>query len=208
MSEIVTRLTALGALTLSSAALTTSLWAVGCSEREAPAEEVRPVTASVPAAPESPKPAGVEPQKPSAEAKSVVEPEVAPAPDPAPSKVSSQRAEVAAGASSLKIKRLVVTTGIEKREPVEADAFRAGSQPVYAFVEMQNAGSEDERIIVTFEHAEGREVGKVELEIPAEQRRWRTWGRTRNVDRPGTWEAVIRTASGKELGRTSFEVQS
>ncbi len=110
----------------------------------------------------------------------------------------------APAAGALKVKRLVVTTAIEEREPLPVTEFKAGSELVYAFVELMNEGDE-QGIVITFERV-GKQVGHVELGVPANQTRWRTWGRTRNIKQPGDWEAVVRTKDGDELARTRFQV--
>lgn len=106
----------------------------------------------------------------------------------------------------LKIKRLVVTTEIEKREPVEVSSFEAGGEAIYAFMELENPGDDEQQVMLTFEHSSGRKVGLVELKIPAKQRRWRTWGRTQNIKQGGDWEAIVKSADGQELARTKFHV--
>ncbi|MBX3181441.1 MAG: DUF2914 domain-containing protein [Polyangiaceae bacterium] len=107
-------------------------------------------------------------------------------------------------AGALKVKRLVVTTAIEEREPRPVTEFKAGTDLVYAFVELANEGDE-QGIVITFERV-GKQVGYVELGVPAKQTRWRTWGRTRNIKQAGDWEAVVRTKGGDELARTRFQV--
>ncbi|MGE0328418.1 MAG: DUF2914 domain-containing protein [Polyangiaceae bacterium] len=106
----------------------------------------------------------------------------------------------------LKIKRLVVTTEIDKREPVEVSSFEAGNGAIYAFMELENAADDEQDVMLTFVHSSGRKVGLVELHIPAKQRRWRTWGRTQNIKQGGEWEAIVTSADGQELARTKFQV--
>ncbi|MCA9632624.1 MAG: DUF2914 domain-containing protein [Myxococcales bacterium] len=119
----------------------------------------------------------------------------------------TKRADVkAVGSAPLKIKRLVVTTEIDKREPVEVSSFEASSGPIYAFMELENPGDEDRDVMLTFEHSSGKKVGLVELHIPAKQRRWRTWGRTQNIKQAGEWEAIVKSSEGQEIGRTKFQV--
>jgi len=114
---------------------------------------------------------------------------------------------VHADATDLKVRRLVVASGVENREPVgSSDAFRAGDDRVYAFVEMANRSSHDGGIVIVFENGSTR-TGMVELEIPGDVGRWRTWGYTRALRQPGTWNVVVREQdTGKELARTSIEV--
>lgn len=114
--------------------------------------------------------------------------------------------EKAADSSGLEIKRLVVTDEVKDREPAETGALEAGAGPVYAFVELVNKAAGEAGIVITFEHESGKKVGYVELDVPGDQSRWRTWGRTRMIREPGRWEAVVRGTDGRELGRQSFEV--
>ncbi|HEX9619708.1 MAG TPA: DUF2914 domain-containing protein, partial [Polyangiaceae bacterium] len=114
-----------------------------------------------------------------------------------------------AGTAELALKRLVVTNGIEGREPAAISGdLKANDEPVYAFVELVNDGDGDGSVVITFEHDSGKSVGHIPLSIPAKRDRWRTWGRTRHIDRDGQWAAVVRTADGRELGRRTFSVGS
>jgi hypothetical protein len=106
------------------------------------------------------------------------------------------------------VKRLTVTTGIENREPKEIDGFELGQSPIYAFVELSNPSDEPHEVVITFENPEGPAVGHVTLSVPANQPRWRTWGRTRMVQNAGEWNAVVKTVEGDEIVRQSFSVES
>jgi len=132
------------------------------------------------------------------------EPEAAPAQRTTKKRVAST--EPGSGATELALKRLVVTTAIEHREPVATSTFRAGDGPIIAFVELINPGDVPENISISFESDGGRKVGDVELEIPAHSRRWRTWGRTRLIRQPGAWTAVVKDGSGEVLARQTFVV--
>lgn len=110
------------------------------------------------------------------------------------------------GLAALKIKRLVVTQAVEDREPVAADVVDAET-PVIAFVEVASGSTEEQQVVVTFEHETGDHVGLVNLSVPGNKPRWRTWGRTYNVNRDGRWTAVVRNRDGEELGRTEFTVR-
>ncbi len=103
------------------------------------------------------------------------------------------------------LKRLVMARDVKEREPV---ALGAGStqEPVVAFLEFQNSGASDLDVMVTFEHESGTRVGFIELRIPAEKPRYRTWGRTRNIKQAGTWTAIVTSDSGQELARQTFTV--
>jgi hypothetical protein len=142
----------------------------------------------------------------------------APAPTPivvAPSSPSPQAAAAATPEGTttatsdtgdkLQIRRLVLASRVVEREPELALTPRV-NEPLMAFVEAKNDASEEERLIVTFEHESGKKVGFVELRVPGGTNRYRTWARTRNLNEPGNWAAVVRSEGGTELGRTSFTV--
>lgn len=158
-----------------------------------------------PAAPasETPKSGAPEPAKP-AEATEKAE---AP-PKQAPEPVEKSLEVPATIAGALTVKRLSVTTEIKEREPVATSSLTLGKEPMLAFVEMQNEADVDQKIVVTFEREGEKKVGFVELTIPADKTRWRTWAQTRNIKAPGEWTAVVSTADGTELARTSFEVSA
>ena len=86
-----------------------------------------------------------------------------------------------------------------------AGTFVLGADPIYAFVEVQNASPEDGAIVISFERA-GVRAGNVNLAVPANQPRWRTWAWSKGVKEPGEWIAVVRSSGGRELARTAFEV--
>jgi hypothetical protein len=109
--------------------------------------------------------------------------------------------------SDLQVKRFVVATAIENREPVLAGSLALGELPVFAFAELANRGSEAAQVVITFER-EGstQSVGHVELAVPGASQRWRTWGKSNLIDKAGKWSAVLRDQQGKELARAPFEV--
>jgi hypothetical protein len=113
-----------------------------------------------------------------------------------------------AAASSLQVKRFVVTTGVEDREPLtSSDPLLADGSAIYAFAELANSLGDSENVRITFERKGGAErVGNVTLPIPAQVSRHRTWAMTRFIRAPGVWDAVLWSEGGTELGRTSFEV--
>jgi hypothetical protein len=128
--------------------------------------------------------------------------ETSPTPVPAP-KPSAETKTLAADMVS--VKRLVVTHAVKEHEPI-APAELVADTPILAFVELSNKDGVERNVIVTFER-EGREpVGHVKLHVPADSPRFRTWAKTRNLREAGTWEAVVRSEDGKELGRQPFEL--
>jgi hypothetical protein len=112
--------------------------------------------------------------------------------------------------SGVKLKRLVVATGVKDREPlVTNDALPSDGSAIYAFAELTNPAGGSENVRITFERKGGAErVGDVTLPVPANVSRHRTWAFTRFIRAPGVWEAVLWSESGSELGRTSFEVKA
>jgi type IV secretory pathway VirB10-like protein len=110
-------------------------------------------------------------------------------------------------AAPVKVKRLLLTSAIENREPVAVSSFTSGEEPVIAFVELDNKAGSAATVSVTFENAAGESVGHVKLEVPAHKSRWRTWARTRRIREPGTWVAVVKNESGQTLAKKSFEVR-
>lgn len=111
------------------------------------------------------------------------------------------------GLAALRIKRLVVTQAVEDREPVTVSEVVDAETPVIAFVELASGASEDQQVVVTFEHEKGYSAGLVNLSVPGNKPRWRTWGRAYNIKQDGRWTAVVRDSRGEELGRTQFIVR-
>jgi hypothetical protein len=128
----------------------------------------------------------------------------APAPQPAPTPAPTpENPELADG--PVHLRRLIVAPGVEGREPVRPSDRVPVTPRVYAFMEAVNRTAEDATLEVTFEPVEdGESTGHVELRVPAESRRWRTWAFTRNL-RPGRWEAVVREGE-RVVGRRAFTV--
>ena len=116
--------------------------------------------------------------------------------------------KAAPAVADLVVKRFVVTSGVERREPVASDQpFVADGKPVYAFAELRNPGGEEQEVSVIFERkGSNQRVGNATLKVPASVPRHRTWANTRYIREPGTWEAVLISASGAELARTTFDV--
>ncbi len=111
----------------------------------------------------------------------------------------------AAKSAQLEVRRVVVTRGIEGREPAAPTAIEADGQPTYAFVELRNEAPEEKTIVVRFD-GEGHSVGHVRLRVPGEQQRWRTWALTRHIGTPGDWTAIVSTEDGRTLAQESFQV--
>jgi len=132
---------------------------------------------------------------------------VAPEPEPEPEpEVDPYEPALAGG--PLRVRRLIVSTGVRDHEPTgAADVFEVGGQArVYAFVDAANATGEDAALEVTFEPESGESTGHVSLDVPAGAPRWRTWAYTRHVYEPGRWHVVVRAPDGRELARRAFDV--
>jgi Protein of unknown function (DUF2914) len=197
--ERTTRVTALSALGVATFSLGVSAWSVGC-------QNGKPDVERAPVAVQTATP------RPAAHAASSTPPAVVPAATSIPLGIVKQSPPGAApvrapGVAELRVKRLVVTHGISKREPLAAGTLLAGDGPLFAFVELSNRGDHAGTIKLTFEPAGGtHEVGHIALHVPAHVGRWRTWGRTVLVNQPGKWNVIVRDAQGRQLAREPFEL--
>jgi hypothetical protein len=109
--------------------------------------------------------------------------------------------------AGLTIQRLVTATGVDQREPVAPSAFFGQRDArIYAFVEASNESHEEETLTIHFIGPEGQVSGGIELRIPAEAPRWRTWAFTEHAKDPGLWRVEIRSSEGTLLGALPFEV--
>jgi Protein of unknown function (DUF2914) len=109
--------------------------------------------------------------------------------------------------ADLFVKRLVVSSGVQGREPVGANTtFTAGaSERIYAFVEVGNRDASASAITVSFVR-DGKPVrGGVELRVGSSPR-WRTWAYTRLAKEPGSYQVVVSGPRGQELARQTFTV--
>lgn len=106
------------------------------------------------------------------------------------------------------VKRLVLATDVQNREPIALEGAARAGEPLTAFIELANTADAPANIIVTFEHAKGDKVGFVELSVPESSPRYRTWARTRQVRTPGAWHAVVTHKGGEEIARQSFTVEA
>ncbi len=105
------------------------------------------------------------------------------------------------------IRRLITASNIEDREPVAASpVFADGEDRVYAFLELSNESSEAKTVTVFFMSPSGKVHGGVELAVPANAARWRTWAYTRFADELGLWRVEVRSSAGALLGSLPFEV--
>ncbi len=205
--DTLTRWTGIGAVVVSSFSLGMSGWAVGCHGRGAPEAEPSSVVASA-----APRVVAVQDALPIATVSSSPAPAAQPtaAADETTAKAGARQDSPAAkrevNSGTLRVKRLVVARKVAAHEPVDpASSFALDGTPLVAFVEMENRTLDDAHIVITFEKP-GEAVGHIELGVPANQARWRTWGMTRGIKDAGDWVAVVRTSDGTELARAPFAV--
>jgi hypothetical protein len=144
---------------------------------------------------------------PKAERAEQVAPKATQAP-PAEAKPAAKQPPAPSADSALKVKRFVVASAVEDREPVEVESVAVGELPLFAFAELENDGGTG-RVTITFERdGSSQKAGHVSLEVPGEMQRWRTWGKTNLIDKAGRWSAVLRDENGNELARKPFDVTS
>lgn len=124
----------------------------------------------------------------------------------------TQRATEREASGDVRIARLVLATDVVDRAPVgAATTFRAAdTERLFAFLEVRNDAATESELVVIFRRTDSTdrdERGGVSLIVPAAQRRFRTWSFTRHAKAAGAWEAVVRTADGRELARAPFVVE-
>ncbi len=205
-----TRPSAHGALLISLVSLGLAAWAVGCDPQ--PKDASGSQETAEPAAPKTEPKQTAKPEK-TTDPKSTDGKSKGKNTDTKPKTgktgQSDFRSDGTKTTSLPQLKRLVVTTGVEKREPVKVETLLAGEEPIFAFMELANESEEDQYVVVTFEREDDLEVvGHIKLKVPAEQPRWRTWGRTHMIKDAGPWVAVVRTPEGHELAREPFDVSA
>jgi hypothetical protein len=111
-------------------------------------------------------------------------------------------------AGDLELRRLAVTREVLHREPVNpGQRFPAESRPMVAFLELVNHGRDVRVVEVTFVGPDGREVGLIDLDVPADMPRYRTWARSRMVTTAGEWLAEVRDEDGALLGTSRFVLE-
>jgi len=114
-------------------------------------------------------------------------------------------ARTASSKKTLGVRRLVFARGIDGHEPQDAaTSFSAKEDRVYAFVEVENPGGEDQ-VNVVFQPPTGVSFS-VPLKVGASAAHFRTWAFTRRAHEAGDWTVVIRDPQGKVLARQTFTV--
>jgi hypothetical protein len=179
--------------------LAVSAFVSGCDRPEARLERMRPVQVLV-----------VEHDAGAPVASSSAMPAAAPVPaQPAPTSTEAKtpRAQAPLDAAA-RVSRLSISRGVERRQPIgEAVRFERGSyERLYAYLEVDNRGEPGAVVVSFVPPGGGPERGRVRLDVGASPR-YRTWAYSRAVDLPGRWAAVVRSLDGRELARTSFEVE-
>ncbi|MDH3199573.1 MAG: DUF2914 domain-containing protein [Myxococcales bacterium] len=107
----------------------------------------------------------------------------------------------------ISIHRLVTAPDVQGREPLAASSvFGHDEEKVYAFFELSNESEEPKTVTVFFVGPFGQVNGGIELEVPGNVPRWRTWAYTRFADKLGLWRVEVRSSAGVLLGSLPFEV--
>ncbi len=107
----------------------------------------------------------------------------------------------------LSLRRAAMTRGVENREPTDAtDLFVSSDERLYAHMAVRNTSDDTRFLYVTFERPDGTTTGHVELEIPANVYRWRTWAYTRHAQMPGEWTTIVRDADDHLVAEIPFTI--
>lgn len=110
-------------------------------------------------------------------------------------------------ADGLSIERLMTAPAVEHREPVAPSTiFGSHEEKIYAFLDVRNESDEARVLVVHFIGPDGFASGGIELSIPPNVPRWRTWAFTKHAKEPGLWRVDVRNLDGELLGALSFEV--
>jgi len=186
-------------------AIVVAVTAVGCGERASiPTPEP---SAALPASSE-PSPRAVQQDAPPP-----IEAPVVAIADPEPVVESAEALSAPApelyAEDGLTLRRFALSRSVEGREPIDAAfSFPLEEAPLYAFVDIANSTDEERSVRVVFESPSGERMGMVDLGVPSEVGRWRTWAYSRMITEPGAWEATVETDGGELLGRISFEIEA
>ncbi len=103
------------------------------------------------------------------------------------------------------VKRLVVGTGVENREPVGvAEIFPSTTEKVYCFLEATDIAKNTEVSFVWF-YAD-KEVSKFTVALE-QGPRWRTYAEKNLRGLKGDWKVEIRDADGKVVKDVKFKLE-
>jgi len=138
----------------------------------------------------------------------IIEPTIPDIREPVPAEGTGPFEPELEASAGLRIERLVTATGVDEREPLAPSAFFGQHDArIYAFIEASNESRDDETLTVHFIGPEGQVSGGIELRIPAEAPRWRTWAFTEHAKEPGLWRVEVRSSGGALVGALPFEVE-
>ncbi len=116
--------------------------------------------------------------------------------------------EETAPTTALELQRVVMARGVENHEPVGgAESFVHDGTALFAFMQVANPSTEDQEIVIRYQHSSGQIVGPVRLNVPAGSRGWRTFTRTYWVRHPGEWTVSVETSDGHSLGQADFTIE-
>lgn len=103
------------------------------------------------------------------------------------------------------IKRLVIGTGVENREPVGvAETFPASTEKVYCFLEATDIANDTEVSFVWFHGEKEMSSFSVPLKMGP---RWRTHADKNLREIKGDWKVEIRDANGNLVKEIKFKVE-
>jgi Protein of unknown function (DUF2914) len=117
----------------------------------------------------------------------------------------SKQPAAAKEAAGLTVTRLVVSTGVENREPVGVAAkFPASTEKVYCFLEATDILKDTEVSFVWIYN--GKELLKTNMPLKAGSK-WRTNTNKNLRGLKGDWKVELRDAGGKVLKDVTFKVE-
>ena len=106
--------------------------------------------------------------------------------------------------SILKIERIVVSTGVENRQPVgESDTFADSVGTLFCYTEIRGMG-DSTTVSHVWYHGENR---RADVKLNVRGYRWRTWStKVIQKDWTGDWRVDIVSADGKILKSKRFRI--
>ena len=107
--------------------------------------------------------------------------------------------------SSLTLLRLSTAARVHRRRPVDvSDHFSLEQSHVWAYLEVENSGDEEEVILLWRFRGELRASHTLKI---GHSKRWRTWSRIRlSAADKGSWEIELLDRAGRRLGNRRFAV--
>jgi len=106
--------------------------------------------------------------------------------------------------SILKIERIVVSTGVEDRQPVgESDTFADSVGTLFCYTEIRGMG-DSTTVSHVWYHGENR---RADVKLNVRGYRWRTWStKVIQKDWTGDWRVDVVSADGKILKSKRFRI--